>query len=241
MDPRRIDAHRVRLDEAIRRGRRLRDTLKADRSDASAIAGVRVWQRACEVAVHELSGGSKRHWLSRAYSDALLVRSSGQPVERAGAGEIVDRIVGVLERAARSLAPPGGAGFAAAEAPRRFDFVRNRDLQPVLEQAYVESRAALDERRFDLSLVTACGVLEAIITDALEHAEASGRTSLAGQSFDERIAAAERAGLIRGACARLPEVARRYRDENDLVVVERDARVAGQVLHAVMRDLDPGR
>jgi hypothetical protein len=47
----------------------------------------------------------------------------------------------------------------------------------------------------------------------------------------------------------LPSVARRYRDMTeadgesaaDAKVSERDARLAGQVLHVVMRDLDPGR
>ena len=68
-------------------------------------------------------------------------------------------------------------------------------------------------------------------------------------SFDDRITAAERKGLIHRGCARLPPVARRYRDltdadgqlRPDAAVSERDARVAGQVLRVVMRDLDPGR
>jgi len=68
-------------------------------------------------------------------------------------------------------------------------------------------------------------------------------------SFEARIAAAEREGLIRGGCARLPPVARAYRDltdsdgqlQPDVCVSERDARVTTQVLHVVMRDLDPGR
>ena len=72
---------------------------------------------------------------------------------------------------------------------------------------------------------------------------------MAHWSFEERIAAAERAGLIRGGCARLPPVARKYRDltdadgelRTDAAVSEREARLAGQVLRVVMRDLDPGR
>ena len=68
-------------------------------------------------------------------------------------------------------------------------------------------------------------------------------------TFDSRIAAAEGAGLIRGGCARLPPVARSYRDLTDAggelrpdrTVSEREARLASQVLHVVMRDLDPGR
>jgi hypothetical protein len=68
-------------------------------------------------------------------------------------------------------------------------------------------------------------------------------------SFEARLAVAERAGLIRGGCARLPTVARTYRDRDHAAgdnharstVSERDARQTGQVLHVVMRDLDPGR
>jgi hypothetical protein len=62
-------------------------------------------------------------------------------------------------------------------------------------------------------------------------------------TFESRIAAAEKLGLIRGGCARLPPVARAYREvaESDAAISERDAKVARQVLHVVMRDLDPGR
>jgi hypothetical protein len=61
-------------------------------------------------------------------------------------------------------------------------------------------------------------------------------------SFDDRIAAAEAAGLIRGGCARLPAAARAYRDSRPAPAIsERDAKVARQVLRVVMRDLDPGR
>jgi hypothetical protein len=67
--------------------------------------------------------------------------------------------------------------------------------------------------------------------------------------FETRLAVAEKAGLIRGGCARLPAIARRYRDssngsgESDLEerVSEHDARRTGQVLNVVIRDLDPGR
>jgi hypothetical protein len=103
---------------------------------------------------------------------------------------------------------------------------------------------------------TSCGILEAIVTDALEHKGLSALTAsdapagkIADWSFEKRLAVAERAGLIRGGCARLPAVARAYRDPtttNDestptATVSERDARLTSQVLHVVMRDLDPGR
>jgi hypothetical protein len=89
-------------------------------------------------------------------------------------------------------------------------------------------------------------VLEAILTDALEHANAG---KVRDWSFETRIAAAEQQGLIRGACARLPPTARTYRElanaaghvRPDVTISEREARLAGQVLQVVMRDLDPGR
>jgi hypothetical protein len=73
---------------------------------------------------------------------------------------------------------------------------------------------------------------------------------IADWSFETRIAVAEKAGLIRGGCARLPPSARAYRDVADVdgaagsattPISERDAKIARQVLHVVMRDLDPGR
>ncbi len=54
-------------------------------------------------------------------------------------------------------------------APRRFEFVHNAELRPVVEQAYIDSRRALEQGEFDLALRTSCGILEAIVTDALEH------------------------------------------------------------------------
>jgi len=105
-------------------------------------------------------------------------------------------------------------------------------------------------------LINSCGILEAIVTDALEY---MGLDSLASRaievppgkvadwSFDDRLAVAEKAGIIRGGCARLPEIARKYRDVTDadgnpqLSVSEQEAKRTTQVLHVVMRDLDPGR
>ncbi len=143
-----------------------------------------------------------------------------------------------------------------APAPHRFDFVHNLELRPVVEQAYTDSRRALEQEHYDLALLTSCGILEAIVTDALEHNGLSALDisdtpagKIADWSFETRLAVAERAGLIRSGCARLPPVARKYRDLTDadgergpkMEISERDARLAGQVLHVVMRDLDPGR
>jgi hypothetical protein len=231
------------LDDLTRRGRQLSAALAADPDDAPALAAVRPWQQASAAAIHQLSGGSKAHWLSRAFSGALLIRSAdGGAAVDARVGEILDRILDVLGQAGASLSGmDAGAASSSTEAPatRRFEFVHNPQLRPVLEQAFVDGGRALEDGDVRSALMTSCGVLEAIITDALEHRG----WRMADGGFEARIAAAERAGLIRGGCARLPPVARRYRDiaDADGPVSERDAKVVRQVLHIVMRDLDPGR
>jgi len=248
---------------------------------APSIEATRAWQQDCAAAINQLSGGSKAHWLARAYSGAFMVRSAdGGVVVEADAAEIVDRILAVLAQGAASLSRMDeveAASSGAAPRPRRFEFVHNAELRPVFEQAFDDSRDALARGQFGLALILSCGVIEALLTDALEHCGSriadcgfdssiqfdppiqsairnpqsamtmTGR--IADWSFDERVAAAEKAGLIRGGCARLPSVARKYRDltgadgelRPELTVSEREARLAGQVLHVVMRDLDPGR
>ena len=254
------------LETLIRRGRELRNTRSVD--------ATRAWQQECAAAINQLSGGSKAHWLARAYSGAFLVRSAhGGMVVEADATEIADRILDVLAQGATSLSRmddvaegsggPKGPPLhpSAAPAPRQFEFVHNAELRPVLERAFADSRGAFERCEFGLALILSCGVIDAVLTDALEQRAAgsgrlaAGRTEptasrpLPAASFEERIAAAERAGLIRGGCARLPPVARRYRDltdadgelSADAPVSEREARLAGLVLRVVMRDLDPGR
>ncbi len=252
-----IDTNLHHLDSLIHRGRHLHEALASDPSSSSALAANRVWQQDCGAAINQLSGGSKAHWLARSYSEAFLMRSTaGSVVAAAAPAEIVSRLVDVLEQAATSLSRMrDGRGVStsseAAPTPRRFGFVHNPELRPVLEQAYSDSRDALEEGRFGPALLTSSGILEAIVTDALEH---KGLTALAAAdppagkivdwSFEARLAVAERAGLIHGGCARLPPLARQYRDLTDadhVTVSEQDARRASQVLHVVMRDLDPGR
>ena len=249
------------MDSLVRRGCQIRDTLATDPSNTAAMTATRVWQEDCGVTVNQLSGGSKAHWLARSFSEAFLIRSAaGGAVEGAPPVEIVTRLLEVLEQAVASLSRmddgPITSPSSLAPAPRRFDFVHNQELRPVLEQAYPDSRRALEQGDFDLALLTTCGILEAIVTDALEHKglsslAASGAPAgkIADWSFERRLAVAERAGLISGGCARLPAVARTYRDLPNAgnetapktTVSERDARRAGQVLHVVMRDLNPGR
>src|SRR5258708_6645285 len=84
------------------------------------------------------------------------------------------------------------------------------------------SRRARPEGDYNLALRTSCGILEAIVTDALEH---KGRSALIAPSapggkiaewpFETRLAVAEKTGLIRGGCARLPAAARTYRDHGE--------------------------
>ena len=84
-------------------------------------------------------------------------------------------------------------------------------------------------------------LLRSEMGEALEGA----RPEIADWPFETRLAVAEKVGLIRGGCARLPAVARKYRDNREngaeTTVSERDARLTGQVLNVVMRDLNPGR
>jgi hypothetical protein len=250
------------LEALIRRGR----AIKAARSAAAT----RAWHQDCAAAVNQLSGGSKAHWLARAHSDAFMVRAAdGSVIVEADAMEIVDRILGVLAQGAASLSRMDdvtAASSGAAPRRRRFEFVHDAELRPVLEQAFDDSRAALARGDFGLALILSCSVIDALLTDALEHLYRGSRNAECGLNptiesresarrnphaamFESRIAAAERAGLIRGGCARLPPAARTYGDltdangdlRPDVTVSEREARIAGQVLHVVMRDLDPGR
>src|SRR5207248_9634001 len=111
------------LDRLIRRGRALGDA-----------AAIRIWQRDCAEAVNEVSGGSKAHWLSRAYSGALLVRSTaGEAVIEATPAQIVERILDVLARARASIADAQTSTPIEAPQPHRFDFVHDAALRPVLE------------------------------------------------------------------------------------------------------------
>jgi hypothetical protein len=268
-----IETYLSHLDGLISRGCQLRDALLTDPSNAAPIAATRAWQEDCGVTINQLSGGSKAHWLARSFSAAFLMRSSdGRAVEGAAPAEIVTRLIDVLEQTVATLSGMGDgtsvsgsspaslstsqSASQAAPPPHRFDFVHNPELRPVVEQAYIDSRRALEQEDYDVALRTSCGILEAVVTDALEH---KGHTALAASgapagniadwSFNTRLAVAEKAGLIRNGCARLPGVARTYRDHTDAdgdggskaTVSKRDARVAGQVLHVVMRDLDPGR
>ncbi len=291
--PAQIATYLTHLDALIRRGLILRDRLLSEQPNAtngSAMAETRAWQEDCGVIINQLSGGSKAHWLARAFSGAFLMRSpAGQAVEAAPPADIVQRLLAVLKQAVSTLsamdggpassamktshpertgapsAPAFGAlgwgseGPAASSdppPPHRFDFVHNPDLRPVLEQAYIDSRIAFDQAAYDDALRTTSGILEAIVTDALEFkglpalaaagipsGEAAGG-KISDWSFNTRLAVAEQAGLIRGGAARLPALARTYRDQEAATTpkaTEREAKLASQVLHVIMRDLDPGR
>ncbi|MBZ5659978.1 MAG: hypothetical protein LAO08_06175 [Acidobacteriia bacterium] len=256
-----IEIYLSHLNVLIQRGSSLRETLENDPSNQQAIAATRAWQEDCGVTINQLSGGSKAHWLARAFSESFLMRSAGgQAAEGAPPDEIVRRLIAVLEQAVRTLTQMDDGAIVSAStqapAPHRFDFVHNLELRPVVEQAYADSRLAMEQEQYDVALRTSCGILEAIVTDALEHkglGTLGGSDAPAGKiadwSFETRLAVAEAAGLIRGGCARLPAAARTYRDSSDgdggrhskTIISERDARLTGQVLHVVMRDLDPGR
>src|ERR1700720_4311541 len=144
-----VENYLSHLDGLIRRGRQLRETLK-NTSPKSSIAAMRVWQEDCGVTVNQLSGGSKAHWLARSFSEAFLMRSTvGRAVEGAAPAEIVNRLVDVLDQAFTSLSrmdhgPVVSASSEAGPPPRRFEFVHNPELRLVVEQAYTDSRRALE-------------------------------------------------------------------------------------------------
>jgi hypothetical protein len=249
-----------RLSHLLRDGFDLQRTLSAEPPDLEVM---RAWQRECAATISQLSGGSKQHWLSRAYSDAFLLKAPDSPAAaqvtagEAGVGTIVERIIGVLRQAQASLAEMRQSGIPNTEAPpaRRFAFVHDASLRPRLEQAFVDAQAALDRGAYDLAVVTWASILEAMLTDALEHhiaahGGASGVDRVVSDwTFDARIGAAEQARLISLGCARLPGVARQYRElldadgelRGEVPATERDAKVTGQVLRLIMRDLAPGR
>jgi hypothetical protein len=246
------------LDGMIRQGRRLREALAEDSTNDQLIAATRRWQEECGGTINQLSGGSKAHWLARAFSEAFLIRSAdGSAAQGAAPAEIVDQLLEVLRKAVAVLSQENlstiAAASAGAPAPRRFEFVRNREIRPVLEQAYIDGRNALDKADYDFALITLSGILEAIVTDALEHRGLAALSTLntpAGKisdwTFQTRLELAEKAGLIR-TWARLPEAARKYREQAEGEelsrgrISESDARRTAQVLQMTMRDLDPGR
>ena len=263
-----IETQLSHLDGLIRRGRQILEGLAPDASSPVVTAETRAWQEHCGATINQLSGGSKAHWLARSFSDAFLMRSAdGRAAEGVPPNEIVKRLIVVLGQAVESLAgmaegvPLGGATSALSGAPadaavrRRFEFVHRPELRPVVEQAYADSRRALEQQEYDVALQTSCGVLEAIVTDALEHkgvqalANAGAPVGKIGDwPFETRLAVAEKVGLIRGGCARLPAIARTYREHSNAegqngmsAVSESDARRTGQVLNVVIRDLDPSR
>jgi hypothetical protein len=264
-----IETQLSHLDGLIRRGRQIRERLETGASSPAVMAETRAWQEHCGTTINQLSGGSKAHWLARSFSSAFLMRTAdGRAAEGVPPDEIVKRLLDVLGQAVASLSGMSGnspLSEAPSESPaassdagirRRFEFVHNPELRPVVEQAYADSRRAIEQKDYDVALRTSCGVLEAIVTDALEHKGLKALAStgvpageISGWSFEARLAVAEKAGLIRGGCVRLPAIARTYRDnshggsEGDLrgTVSDSDARRTGQVLNVVIRDLDPGR
>jgi hypothetical protein len=254
-----VQTYLSHLDGLIGRGQQLRDELASHPADLTAITSTRRWQEDCGVTINQLSGGSKAHWLARSFSAAFMMRSAdGSAAQGAAPAEIVQQLLGVLGQAVASLkqADYGAITSASSQqpAPHKFDFVHNPEIRPVLELAYADSRSAHEKGDYEFAMKTSCGILEAIVTDALEHKGTSALAALgapagkiADWSFETRLATAEKAVLIRSGAARLPAAARAYRDSvegangSNEVVSERDAKTAGQVLHVIMRDLDPGR
>ena len=135
------------LDALIRRGLQIRATPSAD--------ATRAWQRDCAAAVNQLSGGT---------------------VLEADTNEIVDRILDVLMQGANSLLSMDEATAASTspQQPRRFEFVHDAELRPVLERSFADSRDAFEGGEFALALILSSSVIDALLTDALRHAGAIG-------------------------------------------------------------------
>ena len=197
-----IDIYLSRLNDLVGRGRQLGDALARDPSNGSLIAATRAWQEQCGITINQLSGGSKAHWLARKFSEAFLLRSErGEALEGALPEEIVRRLLRVLEQAVVSLSrkdEPPVTSRSAETAPRRFDFVHNVDLRPIVEQAYTDSRRVFEEGNYELAMRTSCGILEAIVTDALEHRgpnelarDGAPAGEIADWPFETRLAVAE--------------------------------------------------
>ena len=137
------------LDDAdSQRGPSRSATLARSRRRAHA-----AWQQDCAAAINQLSGGSKAHWLARAYSSAfscappMAAWSSRRTRRRSSTGfsDVLAQGAPSLSRmddGRRPLRP------VTAPRPRRFDFVHDAELRPVLEQAFVDSRARARARRF---------------------------------------------------------------------------------------------
>jgi hypothetical protein len=252
-----VDVFRHRLDHLHAAGRQLRLALARSQPSDADFEALGVWQRECAATISQLSGGRKSHWLSRAFSNALLVQGAG--AESVSVVTIVDRLLEVLDSAARSLADavvPSTVDGTREPPPTRFASVENAALRSSLERAYLDGQEALARGESALALMTFCSILETVITYALEGYGASRLAAhgppaepIVNWPFATRIAMAERAGLISRGCARLPTVARTYRDQVDAtgeliaggVVSLREARLASDVLHVILRDLSPGR
>src|SRR5580658_11094491 len=149
-----IETYLSHLDGLIRRGLQLRDALNTDSSDQSAITATRAWQEDCGITINQLSGGSKAHWLARSFSQAFLMRgANGHAVEAGAPAEIVERLLSVLEQGVASLSQtdhgPVISASSEAPAPRRFEFVHNPELRPLVEQAYSDSRRALEQHDYE--------------------------------------------------------------------------------------------
>ena len=147
--------------------------------------------------------GSKAHWLSRAYSSAFLMRGAdGGVIVEASASEIVERILDVLAQARASLTSAESVA-ATPDTPshgRRFEFVHNAQLRPILAEAFADGTRALESGDVNAAFVASCSILEAVITDALEK---KGLT-VSDWSFDARIQAAQREGLSAAAVRAYP-------------------------------------
>ena len=229
-----IETQLSHLDGLIQRGRQILDRLANGASSPVVMAETRAWQEHCGATINQLSGGSKAHWLARSFSNAFLMRiADGRAAEGIAPEEIVKRLLDVLGQAVISLSGMSEA-FSLAELRRHYRARQRIRLCVAGSSLFIGLSCGLlwsrlmpiaDELSSNMNttwrLRTSCGVLEAIVTDALEHKGVQA-LAIAGAPagkigdwpFETRLAVAEKAGLIRGGCARLPAIARTYREHS---------------------------
>ena len=111
--------------------------------------------------------------------------ADGGVIVEASASEIVDRILGVLAQARASLTSAENVTATpdTASHGRRFEFVHNAQLRPILAEAFADGTRALESGDVNAAFVASCSILEAVITDALE----KKGLKVSDWSFDARI------------------------------------------------------
>jgi len=167
------------------------------------------------VTINQLSE-RKAHWLA-VFSEAFLMRSSDGHAPRGCARRDRSAASRRPRTSVGSLSQSDDAAIVSASsqqpAAARFEFVSQCGDSPVLEQAYADQPDRPRKRRLRFAMIDVLRILEAIVTDASSTRFSNAlqlwvRPGKSRLDVRERLAVAEKAGLIRSGCARLPRAAR---------------------------------